>query len=336
MKMASITEKYDALVPTTMEQLIVLADRIAKSNLIPREYVGKPADCLVAMSMGLEIGLKPVQALQSICVINGRPSLWGTAARALVMASGQVKRLTETDPAEVKKNQRARCEIERKGFDEVFIGEFTADDARKAGLLGKDNYQKYQADMFAWRAFHQAARKAFPDIYKGLAAAEELQGSEPFQNGRSEKAQVTLTLDPPPAPQEPEVWSGAEGDEGRHGQPSASTPSTPPANNIASQPTASDAKDDQGPQPQASRAKAPASSTKGQQKLIETPPPPPPERARISEKDAAELTGMAAVFRLSPKKISVVLDSFGVDHFADLYADQVQDVGAAIERAANA
>ena len=193
-----IAEKFDALVPTSMHDLMEFAVQVSKSKMIPREYQGQPADCLIAMSMGMEIGLKPVQSLQSIAVINGRPSLWGTAARALVMASGQVQSLFETAPDEVAKTQKARCEIVRKGYADAFVGEFSIDDARRAQLLGKDNYSKYPREMLAWRAFHMAARKAFPDIYKGLAAAEEMDGSAPFENGRVEKAPVTLQLDPPP------------------------------------------------------------------------------------------------------------------------------------------
>ena len=192
-----IGDKYDALVPTSMPELIEFADRISKSSLIPREFVGKPADILVEISMGLEIGLKPVQALQSIAVINGRPSIWGSATRALVMASGQLQSLFETDPAEVKKTKKARCEIVRKGFAEPFIGEFSLDDARTAGLAQSNTYQKYLDQMLTWRAWHGAARKAFPDLYKGLAAAEELQETTPFNTPSAEAPSITLALDAP-------------------------------------------------------------------------------------------------------------------------------------------
>jgi hypothetical protein len=207
-----IADKFDALVPTSMDQLIMLAERVSKSTMIPRDYQGKPADCLVAMSLGLEVGLKPMQALQSICVINNRPGLWGTAARALVMATGQLQSLFETEPAEVDKTGKARCEIVRKGYAEVFVGEFSLENARKAGLTGKDNYQKYPGPMLTWRAFHGAARKAFPDVYKGLAAAEEMQDTTPFNRAASEDAPpITLSLDAPTisADGESDVQGGA-------------------------------------------------------------------------------------------------------------------------------
>lgn len=220
----AVSEKFDALVPTSMDSLMVFAEKVAKSSLIPREYQNKPSDCLIAMSMGMEIGLKPVQALQSIAVINGRPSLWGTAARALIMASGQVQSLFETEPGEVRKTKRARCEITRKGFADPFVGEFAEDDARRAGLAGKDNYQKYPAEMYGWRAFHMAARKAFPDIYKGLAAAEEIQDAAPFENGNG-KQTITLALDAPAEPSEqPAMPTGHR----RARAPKSQEPQAPP------------------------------------------------------------------------------------------------------------
>ena len=193
-----IADKFDALVPTSMNDLIALADRVSKSTIIPVAYRGKPADCLVAMSLGLEVGLKPMAALQSICVINGNPGIFGTAARALVMATGQLQSIMETDPTDVEKTGRARCEIIRKGYSEPFVGEWSLEKVRKAGLAGKDNHQKYPSTMLAWRAFHDAARKAFPDVYKGLAVAEELQELSPSVWGRKEDdTTVTLSLDAP-------------------------------------------------------------------------------------------------------------------------------------------
>ena len=51
---------------------------------MPREFQAKPNNILVAVQWGFEIGLAPMQALQNIAVINGRPSLWGDSLLALV------------------------------------------------------------------------------------------------------------------------------------------------------------------------------------------------------------------------------------------------------------
>ena len=43
---------------------------------------------MIAIMHGLEVGLSPLSALQRIAVINGRPTIWGDGALALVKASG--------------------------------------------------------------------------------------------------------------------------------------------------------------------------------------------------------------------------------------------------------
>src|SRR3954465_11282190 len=47
-----------------------IANQLAQSNLAPNIYKNKPQDILVAMQLGAEIGLPPMQSLQSIAVIN--------------------------------------------------------------------------------------------------------------------------------------------------------------------------------------------------------------------------------------------------------------------------
>src|SRR6266478_3926901 len=73
-----------AFTPTNLTEAIALSKLIAGSDLAPKDFKGKPANVLIAMQMGAEVGLAPMQSLQNIAVINGRPSLWGDAALGVV------------------------------------------------------------------------------------------------------------------------------------------------------------------------------------------------------------------------------------------------------------
>ena len=42
---------------------------------------------MLAVQLGSEVGLRPMQALQNIAVINGRPAVWGDALPGLCKAS---------------------------------------------------------------------------------------------------------------------------------------------------------------------------------------------------------------------------------------------------------
>ena len=72
--------------PQNLDQAMKLAETVSKSGLVPSALRGKPADILIAVQLGMELGLSPVQALQNIMVVNGRPSMWGDLVMALVKA----------------------------------------------------------------------------------------------------------------------------------------------------------------------------------------------------------------------------------------------------------
>lgn len=75
------------LSPQNFEQALTFSNYLAESDMVPKDFKGKPGNCLIAMQWGAELGLKPLQSLQNLAVINGRPALWGDAVIALVLAS---------------------------------------------------------------------------------------------------------------------------------------------------------------------------------------------------------------------------------------------------------
>ncbi|HHH2239778.1 TPA: hypothetical protein ACPZUV_004417, partial [Yersinia enterocolitica] len=75
------------LSPQNFEQAQRFAEAIAGSQFAPSNYRGKPNDVLIAMQMGAELGFQPMQSVQGIAVINGRPSVWGDALRALILSA---------------------------------------------------------------------------------------------------------------------------------------------------------------------------------------------------------------------------------------------------------
>lgn len=159
------------LSPRTFEQALQLADYMSKSEMVPKQYRGRPGDCFIAMQWGMEIGLKPLQALQSIAAINGKPSIYGDAGKALLLAHGCI--IEEDDTETVKANGRGRCSIKRPGRP-VVQRTFSLEDAKTAGLWGKEGpWRAYPYRQMAWRAFWFAARDAAADLLRGMGGAEE-------------------------------------------------------------------------------------------------------------------------------------------------------------------
>jgi hypothetical protein len=234
--------------PTTLQEAVAFADIIAKSDLVPEGYKGKPANCIIAVQMGAEIGLPPMQAIQGIAVINGRPSVWGDALRALILSAPDLDDVIETDDGAA-----ATCVIKRKGRSPV-TATFSIKDAEAAGLAGKAGpWKNYPKRMRQHRAFAFAARDSYADRLKGLQVAEEqldvdaerttVSISEPRRVGELAAPAIDVKAEPQPAAattnSTPATRSGAPDPAPSPAPPASKPPVTaaaaPPK---ASQPTA--------------------------------------------------------------------------------------------------
>ena len=161
-------KQHFSLAPKDLDEAMRFADMLAGSSIVPKDYIGKPGNCLVAIQWGMELGLQPMQAMQSIAVINGRPSLWGDAMLALVKAHPAFEWIKEECDGNV-----AICTIKRRGEPEV-VQSFSMEEAKRAGLTGKQGpWTQYPKRMLQMRARGFALRDAFPDALRGVVSAEE-------------------------------------------------------------------------------------------------------------------------------------------------------------------
>ena len=165
----------NGFVPANIDEAMRLAETLARSSMVPKNYQGKPEDILVATIWGKEIGLATMQALQNISVINGKPSVYGDAMMALVQASPVCEDVEEFFENEGSPNPVAVCIASRKGRKPVTV-KFSVEDAKRAGLWGKQGpWSAYPKRMMQMRARGFALRDAFPDVLKGMITAEEAQ-----------------------------------------------------------------------------------------------------------------------------------------------------------------
>jgi len=174
---------------------------------LPMHIQNNPRDILVAVQWGYEIGLAPLQALQNISVINGKPSVYGDAAMALVQASPVCEDVQETIEGDGTSNPVAICKVKRRGRSEV-ISKYSVEDAKRAGLWGKQGpWSQYPKRMLQMRARGFALRDAFPDVLKGLITAEEAQDMPVEEKDITPPKQFTNPLDAIPelSVSEPEI-----------------------------------------------------------------------------------------------------------------------------------
>lgn len=158
-----------SLAPKSLDEALKFADVLAKSSIVPKDFNGNPGNILVAIQWGMELGLQPMQAMQNIAVINGRPSLWGDAVIALVRGSPLCESIIESIDGDV-----ATCRVKRRGEPEQSRS-FSMADAKAAGLSGKSGpWTQYPKRMLQMRARAFALRDVFPDVLRGMPIAEEV------------------------------------------------------------------------------------------------------------------------------------------------------------------
>lgn len=182
-----------AIIPRSIDEVWRIATLVVKAKLAPSSFETAEKVC-VAIMHGAEIGLTPMQALQRIAVINGRPSIWGEAVPGLALKTGLVEDWIERIDGEGDL-MVATCTVKRKGIRSPTTRTFSVADAKVAKLWGKQGpWQQYPKRMLQMRA-RVAFRDLFADALGGLYIAEEMIGVD-------EPKDITPPADPvtpPPA-----------------------------------------------------------------------------------------------------------------------------------------
>jgi hypothetical protein len=169
------TQRASGLALQSFDDAFRFSKMVAASEFAPKDFKNKPESCLLAIQHGSEVGLSPMQSLQSIAVINGRPTIWGDAALALVQACPVCEYVREYMEGEGD-NLTAVCEAKRQGYPSPSVSRFSVADAKKASLWGKSGpWTQYPSRMLQLRARGFALRNAFADALRGLVTAEEAQ-----------------------------------------------------------------------------------------------------------------------------------------------------------------
>ena len=154
----------------SIEEAKRCAEIIAASSFCPLAFKSKPNDVVVALQYGQELGLKTMQSLQNIAVINGRPCVWGDAMVAICRQSPDFEYMKEEYLNDVN---GYICRIKRKNEPE-FTYTFTQEDAIKAGLWDKTGpWRQYPKRMLQMRARGFCLRDAYADLLRGVISAEE-------------------------------------------------------------------------------------------------------------------------------------------------------------------
>lgn len=132
---------------------------------LPPAYQRQPGAVLLVDQWARTHGVDTLTAIQTVAFVKGRPVVDASMQRALAVKAGYDIDITEGDGwAEVAISRNGRTKTAR----------FTVEEAKAAGLLGKDNWRTYQADMLVARATARCLRRHAPEVVLGLADPDEV------------------------------------------------------------------------------------------------------------------------------------------------------------------
>lgn len=167
---AALMEKMP-FIPENATDLWKFATSLAAADILPKALIGKPANVMLVMLKGIEMGLTPIQAVSEIGVIAGKVVIGASMQRGLILRSGKCrswKRLTERDDAEKCTIRHERSDWPEGTFEDVT---FTIEEAKKLGLLarrgkdgGENEWEKQPATMLMHRCTTRIARESYPDV----------------------------------------------------------------------------------------------------------------------------------------------------------------------------
>lgn len=194
----------------SIEDLMRLAEIMFKGGGAAMPNVDRPEKMFVVLLHGLEVGLTPAQARANIMMQpNGRCSIYGDAALALVRSKNVMESFEETTAGEGDA-RIATCRSKRAGESKERVCTFSITDAKRAGLIekakGKDgkgqgNWITFPDRMLMFRARGFLLRDLYGDVLLGLITTEEAQDMLDVEMGAPRVVQATAAAGPAALPE---------------------------------------------------------------------------------------------------------------------------------------
>lgn len=174
-----------AFEPASIDEALAVSKLLVSSRLLPRS-ITTPEAAFAVIVTGRELGLSAMQALRAIHIVEGKPTLSADLMVALVKRSEACLYFRLVESSAVV----ATYEAHRRGEPGPTRLSFSMEEAKAAGVTGKDNWRKYPAAMLRARCAAALARAVFPDLVLGVCDPDEL----------APTIDVTPTAAPTPAP----------------------------------------------------------------------------------------------------------------------------------------
>lgn len=154
---------------------LAVAEELSKSDIIPKEFQKKPANCLIAVELANRLKASPFQVMQNMDVIYGRPALRSSFVIACINNSGKIIGSLKFEMNEKATKCRAWA-IEKETGSKLYGPTVTMEMAQAEGWATKNGSKwKTMPDlMLRYRAAAFFGRLYCPEILNGMYTDDEV------------------------------------------------------------------------------------------------------------------------------------------------------------------
>lgn len=198
----TIIEQEKQILEAQKSKMMILRD----GGMLPKGCTDKEA--LARVAVGIEMNMRPMQALNGIAMINGKPTLHTDSIPSIVAASGLLEDQGHEFTGEGDK-LTCRFWCRKKGLPTIQYWDYSVNDAKIAGLLSRETWKSHLKKMLFNRARTYCLRNTFPEVLGNMYDSDEaseftpeketdapnlaMPAEEPKKRGRKPKDEITQT-----------------------------------------------------------------------------------------------------------------------------------------------
>lgn len=196
-----------------IERAWKFADVLSRSKIIPDTFQGNPASVLIALDMSNRMRRNPLEVMQAMYIVHGKPSFSSSFLISLINSCGYYEPLRFRFSGEGESRSCAAWTVDKRTGEKVEGPVVSIGMAKAEGWYGKQGskWKTMPEVMLRYRAASFFSRTYCPDLTGGFHSQEEaMDTAEPDRpdtgvlSGKDLQAQIVEEIEPAmevPAPQ---------------------------------------------------------------------------------------------------------------------------------------
>jgi len=166
-----------------------MASALASGTMVPKDYQGNIGNCLIALDMADRLRLSPFAVMQSLYLVNGRPSWSAQFITTVINKSGRFRRPLMFQVT--GKGKELSCiawteDLEGNRVESIEITMKMAEDEQWVSKNGS-KWKTMPEQMIRYRAASFFGRLHCPDLIMGVYAEDEVKSFTEPRNKINDK-----------------------------------------------------------------------------------------------------------------------------------------------------